>query len=363
MNKNLLAFFLTALVITGCKRKADNVQLLFYKDDHGKENPVFSMRDWAKKRFQILGSMQAAMGMLPAKSGLPALDVHIEDSLQTTAYTRYTINFLVAENEHLPAYLYIPHHKETHQKFPAMLALHETDFIGKGSVDGQGHNPNLAYAKELAERGYVVIAPDYPGFGDLKEYDLKNNRYQSGTMKSIFDNMRCVDLLQSRADVDANRIGIIGHSLGGHTAMFTGAFDTRLKVIVSSCGWTLFDYYNIGQEAEKIYGGRLGPWAQQRYMPLLKDKYQLDPENIPFDFDEVIAAIAPRSFFSSSPLNDGNFDVNGVKKGMANAVPVYRFLKAENNLKFSFPGCKHDFPTAVRLQAYDFIDKAFSDSK
>ena len=54
-------------------------------------------------------------------------------------------------------------------------------------------------------------------------------------MKGIFNHMRCVDLLQAREDVDHERIGVLGHSLGGHNAIFLGAFDIRLKVIVSSC--------------------------------------------------------------------------------------------------------------------------------
>src|SRR5260221_2395852 len=57
-----------------------------------------------------------------------------------------------------------------------------------------------------------------------------------------------VDLLQSRPEVDPARIGAIGHSLGGHNAMFVGLFDERIMVIVSSCGWTpLHDYYEIGR--------------------------------------------------------------------------------------------------------------------
>src|SRR5690606_15943086 len=105
---------------------------------------------------------------------------------------------------------------------------------------------------------------------------------------------------------------VIGHSLGGHNALFVGAFDERLKVVVSSCGWTLMDHYDIGEQASAQYGGRLGPWAQDRYMPLLRDKFQLDGERFPFDFDEVIAALAPRHFLSVSPVNDSNFDVEGV---------------------------------------------------
>lgn len=74
-------------------------------------------------------------------------------------------------------------------------------------------------------------------------------------MKAIFNHMRCVDLLQARKDVDPERIGVIGHSLGGHNAIFAGAFDTRIKVVVSSCGWTLFGNYNAGNEVSQKHGG------------------------------------------------------------------------------------------------------------
>ena len=208
--------------------------LLYYIDSAGRRRPVNTLAKWKKKRLQILDGMQKAMGILPDRSNLPALDIQITDSLKKDNYTRLTISFKVAENERVFAYLYVPLQIGTLKKLPAMLALHQTEAIGKGSVDGQGPYVNLAYAKELSQRGFVVIAPDYPGFGDSIDYNFENDRYESGTMKSVFDNMRCVDLLQSRKEVNPDRIGVIGHSLGGHNAMFTGAFDKRLKVIVSS---------------------------------------------------------------------------------------------------------------------------------
>ncbi|MEO6684876.1 MAG: alpha/beta fold hydrolase [Dyadobacter sp.] len=324
------------------------------------KRPVATLAEWEIKRQQILEGMQQAMGKLPDFLNLPGMDIRILNEIKEENYTRQAISFTVAKNESVPAYLYIPIKQNEKEKFPAMLALHETDRIGKKSVDGQGHNINLGYAKELAKRGYIVIAPDYPSFGDLKNYDFKTDRYQSGMMKSIFDNMRCVDLLQARAEVDPGRIGVIGHSLGGHNAIFTGAFDDRLKVIVSSCGWTLMDYYNAGEEVTKKYGGILGPWAQERYMPLLRDKYDLDIKKIPFDFDEVIASLAPRAFFTNSPLNDGNFDVKGVKKGVTEVSEVYDFLGAKDKLEVRYPNSEHDFPPGVRLEAYRFIDKVLN---
>ena len=356
MKHLLRGLLLTGVLLTsGCtSHPQTGGDVLAYHDGH----LVNNTDDWKKERAQILKGMEKAMGKLPSFSDLPPLNVEIKDSLSTNHYTRYTIHFTAARDEIVPAYLYIPFRSGERQKFPAMLALHGTGDGGKELVDGKSPLANRALAKELAARGYIVIAPDYPSMGELKNYDFENDRYESGTMKAIFNHMRCVDLLQSRSDVDPDRIGVIGHSLGGHNAMFLGAFDTRLKVVVSSCGWTLLDYYNIGEEGSKKYGGRLGPWAQDRYMPLLREKYELDGDRFPFDFDGVIGAIAPRAFFSNSPLKDSNFDVEGVREGIVLAGKVYRLFNAEHNLQVYYPDAGHDFPTDVRLKAYRFIDSA-----
>lgn len=339
----------------------DPLLYLNAKPGTSKKILITKKSQWAEKREQILDSMQSAMGKLPTSKGLPPFDIEVRETLEEKNYKRLTIALTVAPNEKVYAYLYLPAAKNGQKKFPAMLALHETDDRGKKSPDGDGSRPdpqtksNLAYGKELAERGYVVIAPDYPSFGDAKVYDFKNDRYESGTMKAIFNHIRCIDYLQTRAEVDPARIGVIGHSLGGHNAMFVGAFDARLKVVVASCGWTLFDFYNVGAAA-KAHGGRLGPWAQDRYMPLIRTKYNLAPERIPFDFDQVITAIAPRAFFSNSPVGDSNFDVKGVEKGIASARKVYELQKAPGHLQLRTPDAGHDFPKATREEAYRFID-------
>ncbi|MDP2415433.1 alpha/beta fold hydrolase [Daejeonella sp.] len=319
--------------------------------------PAKSSASHEKIRQQILRNMEKAMGKLPDRSNLPAFDIQIIDSVMENRFIRYTLSFVVAEKERLPVYLYVPKQRGSIQRIPAMLVLHGTSILGKGVVDGQGPLPNRAHARELAERGYVVIAPDYPSFGDLKDHNFDTDRYESATMQAIFNHMRCVDLLQSRPDVDPENIGVIGHSLGGHNAMFVAAFDNRLKVAVSSSGWTQFEYYYIGEEGSKKYGGRLGPWAQTRYMPLIRTKYKLDAKLIPFNFDDIITAIAPRVFFSVSPLKDANFDVNGVREGISLAEKVYNNLGVVNMLQVRYPDAGHDFPVENRKEVYGFLDR------
>jgi hypothetical protein len=92
-------------------------------------------------------------------------------------------------------------------------------------------------------------------------------------------------------------------------------------------------------------------------MPRIASAYELKPEKMPFDFTEVVAALAPRAFLASSPLHDDNFEVRGVKDCIAAAKPVYELLGAGDKLAANYPDCKHDFPPEVRKIAYDWLDR------
>jgi len=175
---------------------------------------------------------------LPSDKDKVALDVKYGDEVKAAKYTRKKLTFAVADGERVPAWLLVP--TGIKGKMPAVLCLHQTIKIGKDEPAGLGKNEELKYAHHLAERGYVALAPDYPSFGEYK-YDFARSKFQSGSMVAIRDNMRAIDFLQSLPEVDADHIGVvIGHSLGGHNAMFTAAFDTRIKAVVSNCGFTSF---------------------------------------------------------------------------------------------------------------------------
>ena len=289
------------------------------------------------------------MGPLPSRENLPHIAIKAVERSEGEGYRRTTITFVADKNGRVTADMYFPEPVKEGEKVPGIVALHPTGAQGKRIVAGDGPRPNRQYAVELAQRGYVVIAPDYPSFGDDKDYDFNSDEYVSGTMKGIVNHMRSVDVLLSTTSVDPERIGVIGHSLGGHNAMFLGAFDERVKVVVTSCGWTPFHDY---------YGGNIKGWTSDRYMPLLRDKYKLDPDLVPFDFYEVVASLAPRAFYSSSPKEDANFAVNGVKKAIPRALGVYSLFDAKDQLKVVYPDCDHDFPTETREDSYQFIDRA-----
>jgi dienelactone hydrolase len=345
----LLIFFAlsacSARALTAPPFYADKTNLLVYLDADGKEHPVTTAADWEKRRKHILANMQLVMGPLPDAARKVPLDMHIIEEVKTPQFIRKKLTFAVEKDDRVPAYLLIP--LEPKGKLPAVLCLHQTARIGKGEPAGLGDRESMRYAVHLAERGYVTLAPDYPSFGDY-QYDFTHSEFQSGSMKAIWNNMRAVDLLQALPEVDAKHIGCIGHSLGGHNTMFTAAFDTRIKAAVSNCGFTSFPKY---------YGGKLKGWTSPRYMPRIDTVYHLKPEAMPFDFTEVVAALAPRAFLASSPIHDDNFDVSGVRDCIAAAKPVFELLGAADKLAANYPECKHDFPPEVRKVAYEWLDR------
>jgi pimeloyl-ACP methyl ester carboxylesterase len=298
----------------------------------------------ARRRAGLLERMQLVMGPLPDASRKVPLDVRVTEEVRTDHYVRRKLTYAPEQGDRVPAYLLVP--LDRRGKLAAVLCLHETNgSVGKAGPVGLGGKPNLHYAAELAERGYVALAPDYPSFGDYP-YDFGKSGYQSGSMKAIWNNMRAIDLLQALPEVDPERIGCIGHSLGGHNAMFTAAFDPRVKALVSSCGFTSFPKY---------YGGNLKGWTSARYMPLIASRYDGDPKKVPFDFPGIVASFAPRAFFTNSPRHDDNFEVSGVRDCLAAAGPVYERLGAKDRLKAIYPDCKHDFPPEARKAAYEWL--------
>lgn len=357
----VLVLMSTTLAGTPATRPASRPEnLLLLPDAAGRWRPITSREQWPLRTAGTLRGMQQVMGPLldieSNEDGVtrqvaptdqrPAPDLRDVESVHETGYTRRKLYLRVETRDEVPAYLLIPDDLPRDRRVPAMLALHQTTRIGKGEPAGLGGKPNLRYGQELARRGYIVLVPDYPSFGDYS-YDFKKSRFASGTMKAIYNNIRCVDYLCTLPQVDSRRIGVIGHSLGGHNALFTAAFDARLRVVITSCGWNPFRYYE---------GGDLASWASDRYIPRILTSYRR-AEDLPFEFEDILAAIAPRAIFSCSPTRDDNFDVVGVRAAEKLLKPVYEFLQVPDRLVIRYPECEHDFPPDTRRESYEFLDR------
>jgi dienelactone hydrolase len=307
--------------------------------------------EWESRRKVILEGMQAIMGKLPGNEKRVPLDVRVEEEVDCGTYVRRLISYISEPGSRTPAYLCIPKSALSGKPAPGVLCLHPTEnTIGHKVVVGLGGKENRQYASELASRGFVTISPSYPLLANYQP-EIKALGWESGTLKAVWDNIRALDLLDSLSFVKHGKYAAIGHSLGGHNSVYTAVFDSRIQVIVSSCGLDSYrDYYGGDPTKWVLEKG----WCQTRYMPRLAN-YQNKLAEIPFDFPELLAALAPRHVLINAPLKDSNFKWESVDRVVESARRVYALHGTAHHLTVEHPDCDHDFPDAVREKAYALI--------
>lgn len=305
-----------------------------------------SPSQWQSRRSEALEAFQSVAGKLPGRERACALEPITDEETDCGTYVRRLISYQSQPGGRVPAYLCIPKSALNGAKAPAVLCLHPTDNkVGFKVVVGLGGKPHRQYAAELAERGFVTLSPSYPLLADYQP-DLKSLDMPTGTMKAIWDNLRGLDYLETLPFVDAKRgFAAIGHSLGGHNAIFTSVFDERVRVVVSSCGFdSLLDYY----------GGNLKGYVQERYM-LSMLQFANDAPSAPWDYYELIACLAPRLVYVNAPVRDANFRWDSVDRIADAARPVFALHGKAENLLVRHPDCEHDFPDSERLESYEWI--------
>ena len=161
------------------------------------------------------------------------------------------VRYYVEPGERIESYLLVP--KNLSEKNPAIIAIHQHNnefYLGKSEPAGLSRNRMYHYGLELCLRGYVVLCPDNLGFEDRRpeEYKRKENACLEGMnyerllfckyilegstlqAKYLSDLCRGIDFLETLDFVDPERIGAIGHSLGGQEALWLTWFDERIKV-------------------------------------------------------------------------------------------------------------------------------------
>ena len=346
---------LVALACAAAAERMDRENLLQYRAADGSVAQVETPAQWQQRRAEIVAGMQAVMGTLPGAEKRVPLEVAIEAETDCGSYVRREITYTAEPGARVPAFLLVPKAVLAGtQRTPGILALMPTNNVDGNrpvvGLHGPNWKPNRNYGEELAQLGFVVIAPPYPHLADYKP-DLKRLGYASGSMKAIWDNVRALDVLAATPGVSPQGFGAIGHSLGGHNAIYTAVFDERIKVVVSSCGFDSFlDYYS---ERPGMWQAGKG-WTQERYMPRMAD-YAGRLREIPFDFQEVIGALAPRALYVHAPLHDSNYQWQSVDRVIAAARPVYALLGGQERVVVEHPDAAHDFPPEQREKAYAWL--------
>lgn len=194
---------------------------------------------WLLERRHRLGEL---LGILPTP--VP-LGMEVVEDVACQGYRRQRLVFDAERAMSVPAYLLVP--DERNRPGPAVLAIHGHG-PGKDQICGlvDDGTPNADYAVQLAQRGFVVLAPDLRCFGERLD-DLPSGHYACDTnlvhavmagsnplAQNLWDMARCLDVLSAHPLVDPDRLGVAGLSYGGTVSLFLAAYDPRVKAAVVS---------------------------------------------------------------------------------------------------------------------------------
>jgi dienelactone hydrolase len=297
------------------------------------------------------------LGRFPERVPLtPTVGSRIDEGV----YTRALVTYDVEAGERISTWLLMPQGAAPTNGWPAVLAIHQHDNhydLGKAEPTGLAGNTMYAYGKEVCQRGYVVLCPDLLCFEDRRpasevrqaksaldgagfERFEFTRRLLSGSClqtKYLHDLTCAVELLASLPEVNQERLGVIGHSLGGLEALWLTWYDARITAAVSSCGFGLL--------RTLVRDGINHGFAT--YVPGILEVC---------DIDTLVGALAPRAFLLTAGETDPLFPIDGVRSIIE--IAQHQYMQAGVPERFGaivFPA-GHSFPDVVKAQAYSFLD-------
>ena len=258
---------------------------------------------------------------------------------------------------------------------------------GKDSpVWTRGAQKNRWCYDKILERGYAVATmcyhDIYPDRAELRDYSVASlfPDYISGSKNHdeweaigvwAWGSSRIVDYLEREGRIDMSKIAIMGHSRQGKAALWSGAQDSRFKVVISNdsgCGGAAL--------SKRVYGeniARITTVLSHWFCPAFS-QYAGNEENLPFDQHEMLALIAPRHLYVASAEGDLWADPKGEylsayytnkvyelykMKGLDSPVPPAVHQPIMNDVGYHIRAGKHDVTDYDWERFMDFCDLHF----
>jgi dienelactone hydrolase len=267
-----------------------------------------------------------------------ASEVHEE--IACDGYVRRRVSYDVPSGR-ASAFVCIPDALTTPAPVVFCHHQHASQFdLGKSEVCGLRGDPDQAYAAELARRGFLTIAADAIGFEDrnwaggqnLGWFELSSRLVRGRTLLAdcLQEISLAVDYATSLPEADPQRVGFIGHSYGGRTAMWAPAWDDRIRVSVSNCGCIPYRYSfarDAGFQAEFVVPGFAAS----------------------YDVEDVLT-VAQQCAFLLIAADDDRWS-----RGARDIQTRLRQRNADHVRIHSVPG-GHAFPASQRELAYQFLE-------
>jgi len=273
----------------------------------------------------------------------------IDTAVQRTAKRKITFQSSSGFGA-IEADLFTPNNVAAGAKLPVVIWLHGySSSLGYSWVYHYDLHPVLA----LAQAGYAVLAFDQSGFGSRQvEAAAFYNKYprwsQMGHM--VEDTKAAIDALSKDAAVDSSRVYLFGYSMGADIAMYTAVLDTRVKGVVSLNGFT-----PMRTDTESKGTGGIARYFREHDLLPRMGAFAGKETRLPYDYDELIAAIAPRPIYILSPQLARDATPADVKSAVEQAKKVYRLYNAPDNVMLDEPWDYNRLPLGTQDRAIQWM--------
>ena len=266
------------------------------------------------------------------------------------------IRFRAERNIWIPAIVVKP--VGATKPLPAIICLPGTSGTRQHLTDAQlklSPFPRTGWARALAREGFVTISLDYRGsearqqniYTEAVREQLAGRSYM-GLL--VYEVMRAVDYLQTRADVDRTRIGVTGFSLGGAMAWYAAATDPRLRVVVPVCS-------GAGTYEALTRYQRQTSYHSQYFYPAGFLKI------FPNDQPELFAALAPRAVLIVGRDQDQGMPVEGLRQLEKVVSAVYAQRGAADRFAVHLTPGDHNYSEEMFAQVKQWFRRFLQEVK
>jgi pimeloyl-ACP methyl ester carboxylesterase len=239
--------------------------------------------------------------------------------------------------------LYYPADTPEGTKLPTVIWLHGYSYpLGYMWVYHNDLHPILA----LVRAGYAVLAYDQSGFGSrMNELGPFYDRYPhwSHMGRMVEDARAAIDALEKDSLVDPQRIYLFGYSVGGTVGIYTAALDSRVKGVVSICGFT-----PMRTDTATRGTGGVARYSHERGLIPRLGFFVGHESQIPYDFEDLLAAVAPRPVLVVQPQLDRDATPADVKSAVDQAKRVYELYGSAGKLELQEPWDYNRLPTKTQ---------------
>lgn len=303
--------------------------------------PVATKADWDERRREILRFWHGQMGPWPELLAKPKV---IEEERRDRAggVIEQRVQLEIARGVMLHGYLLLPPSSFKGKRPAVLVPFYAPEvsvaYDGPRPLDGQAakylkggeRGVDRDFGLALAKRGFVTLSIGTPG-DDAYRPRLDGARCQPMSYYAYIA-ANCHTVLAQRPEVDATRIGVMGHSYGGKWSMFASCLYDKFAAAVWSDGGVVFDETRTGPNYwEPWYLGKVDGLSRGRGR-ITKENPRIGPYKSlvesGHDLHELHALMAPRPFLVSG----GSEDPPERWIPLNHAIEVNRFLGYENRV-------------------------------